>query len=155
MLFKQIAKGLIREFLKIHHSVARQHIERQPSLVIEHYALAGLVSVSRDGIEPHKCGALQINRTSRLGASTIALNADPCSGDTADRHFGPDCRHQLCLRSSATTSYFMGMVLAPEPHAAANQFSAVSALANSASRSASWFRPQVRTRSDAFVQLGA
>jgi hypothetical protein len=41
--------------LKIHHSVARQHIERQPSLVIELYALAGHNSVSRDGI---KCMAL-------------------------------------------------------------------------------------------------
>jgi hypothetical protein len=47
------------------------------------------------------------------------------------------------------------IVLAPDPYTAANQLSAVSALANSASRSASGFRPQVRTRSEAFVKLGA
>jgi hypothetical protein len=41
VLREQVTKRLVGQLLKIHHPVARQHIERHPGFIIELNALAG------------------------------------------------------------------------------------------------------------------
>jgi hypothetical protein len=41
VLRKQVSESFVREFLKIHHTIARKQIDRLPCLIIELHALAG------------------------------------------------------------------------------------------------------------------
>src|ERR1700734_111952 len=46
VFFQDIGEGFIGQFLKRHHAVARQQIERRPALLVQLHALAGHCGVS-------------------------------------------------------------------------------------------------------------
>ena len=41
VLFQQIAKGFVREFLEIHHTITGKQVERLPCLIVELNTFAG------------------------------------------------------------------------------------------------------------------
>ena len=41
VLLEKIAKGFVRQFLEIHHAIARQRVKRQPGFVIKLNSFAG------------------------------------------------------------------------------------------------------------------